>query len=160
MITQNRLKEVLDYNPDTGVFIRRLKQTGVKQGKISGSLTLEKYQVTSIDNKIYKCHRLAWLYMTGKFPDGQIDHINGNRSDNRFENLRDVTQTQNIQNQRKAQISNKSTGILGVFKNGFGFMARITHNNTKIYLGTFKTTEEAQAAYVAAKRVLHSSCTI
>jgi hypothetical protein len=160
MITQSRLREVLDYNPDTGVFVRRLKQSGVKQGKISGSLTLEKYQVTSIDRKTYKCHRLAWLYMTGKFPDGQIDHINGNRSDNRFENLRDVTHTQNIQNQRKAQMSNKSTGVLGVFKNGSGFAARISHNNTKIYLGTFKTTEEAQAAYIAAKRVLHSSCTI
>jgi hypothetical protein len=160
MITQSRLKEVLDYNPDTGVFIRRLKQTGVKQGKISGSLTLEKYQVTSIDRKTYKCHRLAWLYMTGKFPDGQIDHINGNRSDNRFENLRDVTQKQNIQNQRKAQMNNKSTGVLGVFKNGSGFMARIGNNNTKTYLGTFKTIEEAQATYVEAKRALHSSCTI
>jgi hypothetical protein len=160
MLTQERLQQVLDYSPETGVFTRRLKQPGVAQGKISGSMTKDGYVVTSVDSKLYKCHRLAWLYMTGSWPQGQIDHINGNRSDNRFENLRDVTQTQNIQNQRKAQRHNKATGILGIFKNGSGFAARISHNNTKIYLGTFKTTEEAEAAYIAAKRVLHSSCTI
>jgi hypothetical protein len=160
MLIQERLLQVLDYNPETGVFTRRLKQMGTAQGKISGSITSHGYLVTSVDNRLYSCHRLAWLYMTGNWPQGHIDHINGNRSDNRFENLRDVTQQQNIQNQRKAQKSNKSTGILGVFKNGSGFAARISHNNTKIYLGTFKTIEEAEAAYIAEKRVLHSSCTI
>lgn len=160
MITQNRLKEVLDYNSDTGVFVRKLKQTGVKQGKVSGSLTNEKYKVTSIDRKTYKCHRLAWLYMTGEFPNGQIDHINGNRSDNRFCNLRDVSKQQNIQNQRTAQRSNKSTGVLGTFKNGKKFAARISHGNIKKYLGTYPTIEEASKAYIAAKRDLHLCCTI
>jgi hypothetical protein len=160
MLTQERLLQVLDYNPETGVFTRRLKQRGVSQGAVAGSIDQGGYLVTSVDSKLHKCHRLAWFYMTGNWPKSVIDHINGNKSDNRFENLRDVTQTQNIQNQRKAQMSNKSTGVLGVFKNGSGFAARISHNNTKIYLGTFKTTEEAKAAYIAAKRVLHSSCTI
>jgi radical SAM protein with 4Fe4S-binding SPASM domain len=160
MLIQERLLQVLDYSPKTGVFTRRLKQTGVAQGAIAGSMDQGGYLVTSVDGKLYKCHRLAWLYIIGNWPQGVIDHINGNKSDNRFENLRDVTKTQNIQNQRKAQISNKSTGVLGVFKNGSGFAARISHNNTKIYLGTFKTTDEAKAAYIAAKRVLHISCTI
>ena len=160
MLTQTRLKEVLDYNPETGAFTRRLKQSGVSQGKISGSLTNEGYLVTSIDNKLHKCHRLVWLYMTGMWPTGQIDHKNGNKSDNRFNNLRDVAKQQNTENQRKAQRSNKSTGVLGTWRNGSGFAARINHNNSKVYLGTFATLEEASAAYVAAKRVLHSGCTI
>lgn len=160
MLTQNRLKEVLDYSPDTGVFKRRLKQTGVRQGSVSGSLSKEGYLVTSVDGKIYKCHRLAWLYMTSTWPAGQIDHLNGNRSDNRFANLRDVSQLDNVQNQRNAQRSNKSTRVLGTFKNGSGFAARIAHNGTKIYLGTFRTIDEASAAYIAAKRLLHFSCTI
>jgi hypothetical protein len=160
MLTQTRLKEVLDYNPETGVFTRRLKQSGVSQGKTSGSLTNEGYMVTSIDSKLYKCHRLAWLYMTGLWPIGQIDHKNGNRSDNRFDNLRDVAKQQNTENQRKAQRSNKSTSVLGTWKNGNGFAARISHNNTKVYLGTFATVEEARAAYIAAKRLLHVGCTI
>ena len=160
MLTQTRLKEVLDYNPETGVFTRRLKQSGVSQGKTSGSLTNEGYMVTSIDSKLYKCHRLAWLYMTGLWPIGQIDHKNGNRSDNRFDNLRDVAKQQNTENQRKAQRSNKSTSVLGTWKNGSGFAARISHNNAKVYLGTFATIEEARAAYIAAKRLLHVGCTI
>jgi hypothetical protein len=160
MLTQQRLKEVLDYSPETGSFIRKIKQSGVRQGAISGSLSTDGYLITSIDQKPYKCHRLAWLYMTGKWPIGYIDHINGNRSDNRFANLRDVPPSENVHNQRKAQLRNQSTGVLGTFVNGSGFAARIAHNNTKIYLGTFRTLEEASAAYVAAKRLLHSTCSI
>lgn len=140
--------------------MRRIKQSGVKQGKISGSLTKEGYLVTSIDQKTYKCHRLAWLYINGEWPIGQIDHINGNRSDNQIKNLRDVAKQQNAENQRKAQRSNKSTNVLGTWKNGNGFAARISHNNIKVYLGTFATIEEARAAYIASKRLLHVGCTI
>ena len=121
---------------------------------------LEGYAITSIDNHIYKCHRLAWFYMTGAWPVGQIDHKNGARADNRFDNLRDVAKQQNTENQRKAQRSNKSTEMLGTFRNGSGFAARISHQNAKIYLGTFSTIEEASAAYVTAKRLLHKGCTI
>ena len=160
MLTQTRLKEILHYNPETGMFVRRIKQSGVKQGKISGSLTKEGYLVTSIDQKTYKCHRLAWLYINGEWPIGQIDHINGNRSDNQIKNLRDVAKQQNAENQRKAQRSNKSTNVLGTWKNGNGFAARISHNNIKVYLGTFATIEEARAAYIASKRLLHVGCTI
>lgn len=160
MLNQTRLKEVFEYSPENGTLTRRLKQTGTAKGSISGSTSSEGYLVTSVDGKVYKCHRLAWLYMTGEWPQGQIDHINGIRSDNRFENLRDVTKQTNIENQRKSQRSNKSTGVLGTFKNGKKFAARISHNNIKIYLGVFCTLEEASAAYIAAKRMLHAGCTI
>ena len=160
MLTHERLLQVFDYNPDTGVFKRKLKQTGVSQGAVSGSRNNEGYLVTSVDSKIYKCHRLAWFYMVGKWPEGQIDHINGQKDDNRFQNLRDVSKVQNTQNQRRAQRSNKSTGVLGTYKVGSKFAARVSHNNKKVYLGLYATIEEAQAAYVAAKRLLHASCTI
>ena len=160
MLTQTRLMQVFDYNPETGVFTRKLKQTGIKQGSVSGSLSTQGYLVTSVDGKLYSCHRLAWLYVTGNWPDYQIDHINGCRSDNRIANLRDLKKEINIQNQRRAQKSNKSTQVLGTFKNGKKFAARIAHNGKKLYLGTFTTLEEASAAYLAAKRLLHSGCTI
>ena len=160
MLNQERLKQVLHYDKDTGVFTRILSQTGISKGKESGSLTPEGYKTTSIDSRSYKCHRLAWLYMTGCWPDGQIDHINGCRADNRFENLRDVSKHRNIENQRKAQKSNRSTGVLGTFKNGAKFSARISHNGSKVYLGIFATIEEASAAYITAKRLLHLGCTI
>ena len=160
MLTQDRLRQILHYDPDTGVFTRIKKQTGVRQGAIAGSLSKEGYLVTSVDCKVYKCHRLAWLYMTGSWPANHIDHKDGNKANNRFYNLRDVTKSQNMQNQRKAQAHNKATQLLGVYKNGVNFAARIWHNNTRVYLGTFATKEEAHAAYLAAKRLLHSTCTI
>ncbi len=160
MLSQERLKQVFDYDPHKGTFTRKMKQTGVLRGAISGCRTAEGYLVTSVDEKSYKCHRLAWLYMTGQWPIGQIDHINGVKDDNRFENLRDVPQRTNIQNQRKAQRSNKSTGVLGTYKTGNKFAARVTHEGKKIYLGVYATIDEAQAAYLGAKRLLHKGCTL
>lgn len=160
MLSQERLKQVFNYDPHKGTFTRKMKQPGVACGAISGSRNNEGYLVTSVDGKIYKCHRLAWFYMTGQWPEGQIDHINGVKDDNRFENLRDVTKNTNLQNQRKAQRSNKSTGVLGTFKMGNKFAARITHDGKKTYLGVYATLEEAHAAYLGAKRLLHKGCTL
>lgn len=160
MLTQDRLMYFLSYNPDTGEFTRLRRQPGTRPGAVAGSRKSDGYLVTSVDGKLYMCHRLAWLYMTGSWPKHQIDHIDGNRSNNSFSNLRDVTKTTNAQNQRRPHRSNKSTEVLGTFKNGSGYAARISHNGSKKYLGTFKTIEEASAAYIAAKRLLHSGCTI
>ena len=160
MLTQARLKAVFFYDPVVGVFIRRLKQLGAKVGKISGCLRSDGYLTTSIDGKPHKCHRLAWLYMTGNWPCYEIDHIDGDRANNKFLNLRDIPKWANIQNQRKAQKHNHSTGVLGVFPNGSGFASRLSVNSKKVYLGTFHTVEEAHQAYLTAKRALHVGCTI
>jgi hypothetical protein len=92
-------------------------------------------------------------------PPRPIDHINGDPSDNRISNLRDVSRTENQENQRRAQRHNK-VGLLGVSPNGKGFISRIKVAGRKVNLGTFPTPEIAHAVYVKAKRYLHAGCTL
>ena len=113
-----------------------------------------------IDEREYSAHRLAWLYVHGAWPTGQIDHINGDRGDNRISNLRDVTPALNTQNQRRAARSNKSSGLLGVTANRGRWLAQISIGGKSRNLGRYATPEEAHAVYVAAKRVLHAGCTL
>ena len=113
----------------------------------------------SIDNRIYPAHRLAWLYTFGVWPSHHIDHIDGNKWNNRLANLRDVTRAVNMQNQKNAQ-SNNQSGLAGAMKNGNGWMARIRTNGNTKYLGTFPTVFQAHEAYLAAKRELHEGCTL
>lgn len=107
----------------------------------------------------YQAHRLAWLYIYKDWPKQFIDHINGNPSDNRIENLRDVSNSVNIQNQKKAQYGNRS-GSLGVQKVGNKYSARITINKKLTYIGTFETPNEAHDAYLSVKRKLHEGNTL
>jgi len=103
---------------------------------------------------------MAWLYMTGSWPAAEIDHRNGNKSDNRWENLRDVQPVVNQQNKRRAQ-SNSKTGFLGVMVSGDGrFCARIRVNGRNKHLGSFRSPELAHAAYLMAKRELHEGGTL
>ena len=105
-------------------------------------------------------HRLVWLLVRNEWPDGHIDHINGNKTDNRIENLRLVDRYVNAQNTRHA-ISRNSTGYLGVSrKNKRRFQARIYHEGKLISLGVFADAHEAHLAYLNAKRRLHPGCTI
>jgi len=106
MLTQERLKELLDYDPDTGVFTRLRSTRKVGWTETNG------YIRTDIDGTKYGLHILAWLYVTGTFPKNKIDHKNGVRSDNVFDNLRDVSNSDNAKN-CKIPITNTS-GILGV----------------------------------------------
>lgn len=157
-----RMRSRIEYDAETGLF-RRLKAAimGDKTGGQPGSLSPKGYHVIQLLGKSYRAHRLAWFYMYGKWPQGQIDHINGIRIDNRITNLRDVPQSTNMQNQRKAMRTNKS-GLLGVTtvaKTG-KFISQITTNDKSIYLGTFLTPQAAHAAYVTAKRMGHTGCTI
>jgi hypothetical protein len=109
----------------------------------------------SVDNKNYKAHRLAWLYVNGEWPSHEIDHINGNRSDNRIDNLRDVPRAQNIQNQVKPHSNNK-TGYLGVTKGPCNrFRAFIGVNGKNVNLGRFDTAELASEFYQLAKAMVH-----
>lgn len=162
-LTAQRLRELVTYDPDTGVFKRRVA-TGFrgqhKAGAILGSQnTKAGHLCMTVDAKRYLAHRLAWLYVRGSWPNGLIDHINGDSCDNRFENLREATYSRNSQNQRSAHIDSKS-GLLGVHPYRNRFVASIWHSGRSNHLGVFDTAEEAHASYIEAKRRLHPGCTI
>jgi hypothetical protein len=130
------------------------KPTGCDNG--AGYITLR------LNNRSYKAHRVAWLLMTGAWPTLEIDHINQNPSDNCWRNLRQVSRVANQQNQRYAQTSNKSTGLLGAYADPATgrFRASIRHEGKSLYLGQFNTAQRAHEAYVEAKRRLHEGCTL
>lgn len=164
-ISVARLREVLNYNSDTGVFVW-LRPTGrrAKAGDIAGSAEGRGYWAIRIQTARYKAHRLAWLYHYGVWPEGDIDHINSNKQDNRIANLRDVDRSTNIQNLKAAK-SHNSSGLLGVVldrskKTARKYTARIVYGGRQHSLGYFNTPEEAHAAYVAAKRDHHPGCVI
>jgi hypothetical protein len=97
---------------------------------------------------------LAWFYVTGKWPKNSIDHRDGDRANNRFKNLRDLTQSGNLQN-RKVANANNACGLLGVHKNGRRWRAKIKIDYRDVHLGYFDTPKQAHAAYLKAKRELH-----
>lgn len=160
ILTAERLREVLDYNPDMGVFVWKVRtSTSVRIGDVAGTPTANGYLHIRIDRKHYYGHRLAWLCVYGTWPHGQIDHINGNRLDNRLVNLRDVPQKMNLENQRRAH-SNSISGLLGVSPKRNRWKSSIRVAGKEHHIGTYDTPEEAHAAYIEAKRRLHSGCTI
>jgi len=146
MLTQQTLKSILHYNPDTGIFTYLIANSNrVKVGDIAGCLHPNGYIYIQINYKPYRAHRLAWLYMYGKFPDNQVDHINGIRSDNRIVNLRDVTNQENGRNRR---ITKRNTsGFTGVcwYKQCSKCQAQIRVNSKQIHLGLFDNKEDAIA---------------
>lgn len=167
MLTQDYLIGALDYDPKTGIFIWKFRAdcsssfNGKWAGKKAGTLNWQGRVMIVINGTKFAAHRLAWLYVYGTWPENNIDHINGDPSDNRIENLRDVSHAENMQNLRGAKQNNR-TGHLGVcFDKRWGkFEARIAANGKRTSLGRFDTAEEAGEAYLAAKRALHSTCSI
>ena len=157
MLTQKELKARLSYDPDTGVFFwRKTTMRTDLLGKQAGCLhTVQGYIEIGIGNKLYKAHRLVWLYVYGRFPKEDLDHINRKRSDNRLENLREVPRYQNAQNQSLRKTS--KTGLMGVSFNTQKqkFIAQITVNKCKKYLGQFDCPNEAHKAYCQAKIKYH-----
>ncbi len=162
-LTHERLKELLEYNSDTGAFtwIKRPVVTArrVSPGDAAGVINATGYVYISIDKEKWRAHRLAWFYVHGVAPLRHIDHINGIRSDNRISNLREATVSANQQNLRIAQ-KNSRTGKLGVAVNGQGYCARIMVKGKQLYLGQFSTSDDAHEAYLKAKREMHEFCTI
>lgn len=148
MLTQTRLRELLTYDPDTGVFVWRATPTTQRvAGKPAGSPNAHGYMRTTIDKRPYFLHRLAFLYMTGAFPAGHCDHINRVKSDNRWANLRDVDRGTNCRNtlrQRPRHFDLPS----GVHRANGRYTARGTLDRKKLHLGMFDTVEEAHAAYL------------
>ena len=156
MITQEELKEFVSYDPETGIF-RWIKKTGRKGyiGKEVGSKHSRGYKDAKINGKHIFLHRAAWLYMTGSFPVDQIDHKNGDRSDNRWENLREACQQQNSANMKMRK--NNKSGLKGVslYPKGNRWRAFIHIDYKTKYLGSFLSKEEAHAAYIEAAQLKH-----
>lgn len=151
-----------NYDPETGEFTHKTSKFKSHVGKRAGGLDRNGYMHVKIGGTGYVAHRLAWLMVYGEIPSRFLDHINGDRADNRIANLRLATQSENNQNQRKARSDNKSTGILGVhyFPEGDKYRPRIMVDGKSIYLGLFDTEAEARASYLTAKRLLHPFGTI
>lgn len=158
----NRIRELLEYFPLTGIIMWRETGKGRRIDRIAGCTDRHGYLQTRIDGKIYFNHRIAWAYVYGEMPSGVIDHINGDPSDNRIENLRDVTRKTNQENQRRAAASNTTSGLLGVslHRNTGKFVASIQADRKSYYLGLYETPERAHEVYIAAKRKLHKGTTI
>lgn len=154
-LTVERLRELLHYDEVTGVFTRRVSAGTRKAGTVSGCARPDGYIGISIDARDYKAHRLAWFYVHEKWPDEQIDHINGARHDNRLVNLRECTNAENHQN--LGRHADNNTGYQGVtFRKKTGrWIAQITRDGQNIYLGVHATPEDAHAAYLEAKAQFH-----
>ena len=161
MITQERLKELVSYDPETGVFVwLQDNGTKAKAGDIAGRVDFYGYIKIHADGCSYSAHRLAWLYMTGQFPKMNVDHKNGDRSDNRIANLRDVPQQINCQNHRK-QNGQKKELIGACFDKATGkFKAQIMHKGVNFHIGRVDTEELAHSAYVEKKREIHAGGTL
>lgn len=152
-LTADFVRELFNYDPDVGVLVRKKRYQIAHPSKGDG------YTRIRVGRLIYQVHRVIWLHVYGEWPSKDIDHINGDKSDNRIENLRDVSHSVNLQNQRRAAITSK-TGLLGVHPHQGRFLAQIQINKKIIYLGLFGTAIEGHNAYLDAKRALHDGCTI
>jgi len=149
-ITQEKLKELLNYDPNIGIF------TWKKTNKIAGSLD-QGYVRIRINKKLYRAHALAVLFSYGHFPKTQVDHINGIRNDNRINNLRECSNNENCQNKTKPYKNNLTSNLLGCCfeKSRNKFKSEIMINGKKIFIGRFKTAIEAHQAYINKKREIH-----
>ncbi|WP_031200374.1 HNH endonuclease signature motif containing protein [Mesorhizobium sp. LSHC414A00] len=151
MISAKAMRDVLNYDPSSGVFTWKVKiSKKVVVGRRAGAINSDGYRQISIFGRRYYAHRLAWLYVTGEWPPVLIDHENLNRDDNRWANLRSATKSQNAANTNKS--SSNATGFKGVsWHDGAGkYQAHICVNGRGVYLGVFDAIQSAHEAYERA----------
>lgn len=158
-LTHARLLELLSYDEETGVFRWRAARGPHSAGAVAGSPCSEGYIRITIDSRSYKAHRLAWLYTNGKWPCGQLDHEDRNKTRNCLKNLRPATQTQNNAN-RETRIG--ASGFRGVLATSEGkpWYARISVKNHDVNLGRFDRAEDAARAYDRAAKQHHGKFAI
>ena len=153
MISQQELKALLAYDPETGFFTWLTKASAKKAGEVAGYRN-GRYTQIGVNGKVYLGHRLAWLYINGEFPSGDIDHVNGDKNDNRIANLRAATRSEN--NQNLGVRADNKTGHPGIQQTPQGrWSAVIQIQGKRIWLGNHTTKEDAIAARVEGKRVHH-----
>lgn len=155
-VTPELLRELLHYDPETGLFTRIKiisSRSRIRIGNIAGCADGQGYIRIKIGGRSGRCfaaHRLAWLYMTGKWPENEIDHVDLNPSNNRWSNLREANRSTNIANTRRR--ADNTSGLKGVYR-GPGierpWRAEITLHKKRVFIGAFATIEEAKAAYDA-----------
>ena len=161
-VTADRLRKVLAYDPDTGLFTWNVRQ-GARGlvGEVAGTISARGYRVINIDKRPHLAHRLAFLYMLGDVPSC-VDHIDGDPLNNRWANLRPATNSLNLQNLRHAR-ADSTSGVMGAHRlpgKRERWQARITVHGARRSLGVFKTAALAGAAYLAAKRIHHEGNTL
>jgi hypothetical protein len=149
MLTQEKLKELLQYNTTSGEFKWIRSKGRAKAGSVAGCTDKDGYILIGINSRLYKAHRLAFLYMTGSMPsiDLDVDHINGITGDNRWDNLRIATRSQNSMNRdsKGYYYSSKQSKYRALIQVGY----------KKIDLGGFDTEQEARSAYLNAVDKYH-----
>lgn len=157
MLTAEKLREVLSYNPMTGEFLWLIKSNSRAIGSIAGTLDAKGYCCIKINQCVYKAHRLAWLYVYGVWPTKRLDHFDGVKNNNRLTNLREATPTQNLFN--TGLCSSNTSGFKGVsfYKRVGMFVASARINGKKKHLGFHATAELASEAYQAAAKEHHGT---
>ena len=154
-IAQNELLNILNYNDKTGIFTwKNSESRKIRVGSIAGCFDKDKYIQIRINNRSYRAHRLAWLYVYGELPLGQIDHIDGNPSNNAIENLRIVSPRENNQNRKE----HRNGHLVGTTynKNAKKWQAQISINGKNISLGYYDTQKQANDAYIIKERTLNN----
>ncbi len=163
MITREKLKELFDYDPKTGDLVWRHRDRSkfptdrsfgtfntLRAGRVAGNIDcLDGYRKIGIDGCLYRAHRLVWLLAYGSWPEAEIDHINQSKADNRLENLRVVSRSENERN--KPLRRDNASGTPGVYRRGSKWRAQIGVGGRLLRLGTFGTKDEAVAARKAAE---------
>lgn len=155
----HKLHDLFVLTDDGRLLNRRARGGGAQQGKEAGSKDGQGYRDIRVDGVRLLAHRVVFAMTRGEWPSGQVDHINGVRSDNRPSNLRDVPHDWNCQNLHRPPSTNTS-GYLGVHRGKRNWRATIYVEGKQKWIGGFADPAEAYAAYLAAKRLYHPACTI
>src|ERR1043166_1081563 len=153
-LTAERLRELLDYEPATGLFKWRTKRAQMNQGDVAGYINKHLgYVIIVVDTELYYAHRLAFLHVTGKWPKINVDHINNNRTDNRWENLREANVFESAWNMRTFK---NSSGVKGVYRSFGKWQAKLKAKHKSV-TARFETLDEAEKWIKQKREELHGA---